>query len=123
MKTLLALLAVTVLPSPLAAQEEFRDFVDIAGRIMRGGKIEEKETTHFAITAPGEGAELLGAHAERIYDLLKETLGVEPSSKIKISFLFLRQSEEQMGKGTFEKWDADSDTLFFQFDYDWRRDL
>src|SRR5687767_6272587 len=123
MNRILALSAVIASALPASAQEEFREFVEIAGRMSGGGRVSEVETEHFTITATPTAADLLGSQAEKIYAFLQETLGVAPSEKIKVMYFYLRAGAEQIGAGAFEKYDPASDTLYFQFDYDWRRDL
>src|SRR5688572_13399572 len=110
MNTLLPLAAVLVLASPLAAQEEFREFIDVANRM--GGPVVEKETDHFKISATSGAAALLGAHGENLWTFLNETLGVAPSEKIHLTFFLTGRGAEQLGVGNFESYDAEADVLY-----------
>jgi hypothetical protein len=121
MNKLIVLLACIAVAAPSAAQEEFRDFIDIANRM--GGAVGERETDHFMITAPRGAGELIGAQADKLWTFLQETLGVAPADKIKLTFFLTGRGAEEMGVGTFELYDPEDDVLYFQFDYDWRRDL
>jgi hypothetical protein len=121
MNKILAFLTFLAVGSPLAAQEEFREFITLAGRVGSGRSV-EKETEHFIISAPSEAAAVLAPHVEKVWAFLVETLGVEPKEKLKLEFYFIGRSARELG-GAFEKYDAENDTLHFQFDYDWRRDL
>jgi len=123
MNPILPLVACLAFAAPAAAQEEFREFIETAGRMGSGGSVVDQESAHFTISAPKLGADLLGSHAEKVWDFLQETLGVAPSGKIKLVFYFLGRGSDQMGTGVFEKYDPEADVLYFQFDYDWRRDL
>ncbi len=121
MKTTLSALACLAFAAPAAAQEEFKEFIDIVGRL--GGTVAETETDHFAITAPRGATDILGSQAEKLYAFLQETLGVAPADKIKLTFFLIGRGSEEMGVGNFERYDPEADVLYFQFDYDWRRDL
>src|SRR5688572_12932948 len=122
MKPLLLSAVLVAAATPLHAQEEFRDFVQTAAQ-MAGGRDVQRETAHFKISAPAAGAELLSSHLEILWDFLKETLGVEPATKINLTFFHIREETDALERGLFERYDAAADVLYFKFDYDWKRDI
>ena len=123
MNKVLALAFCLSFASPALAQEEFREFIEIANRMGGGGVVTDRETDHFVISATRSAADLLGSQAEKVFAFLQQTLGVAPAEKIKLQFFFIGGGADQIGRGAFEKYDPADETLYFQFDYDWRRDL
>src|SRR5262245_51518679 len=121
MNKILPVVACLAFAVPAAAQEEFREFIETANRM--GGPVGDRESDHFVITAPRGAGDILSAQAEKLWAFLQETLGVAPSEKIKVTFFLTGRGAEEMGVGNFEVYDPDADVLYFQFDYDWRRDL
>ena len=121
MNFILPLAACLAFALPASAQEEFREFIETANRM--GGPVADRDSEHFVITAPRGAGEILGAQAEKLWAFLQETLGVAPADKIKITYFLTGRGAAQMGVGNFEVYDPDADVLYYEFDYDWRRDL